>query len=186
MFGYLAAVRKRMTMIPVERWKMYGAHTLDLQNLAIKVLCLTCSLSRCDHNWSTFEHIHSKKRSRLEYQKLQELVYVKYNQALQERYECRDLINPIVLNDIDDNNEWIVGELDVDGEDVENELVFDDDNLTWRDVARRKKEKKWWKKRTKMNKVKMKGRKSIILVLMGVMKTITWNFKKMKKITNKI
>ncbi|RDX58047.1 hypothetical protein CR513_62666, partial [Mucuna pruriens] len=53
----------------------------------------------------------------------------------EKRYECRDLIDPIVLNDINDKNEWIVGELDGDGEDVKDELVFDDDVLTWRDVA---------------------------------------------------
>ncbi|RDX94021.1 hypothetical protein CR513_23644, partial [Mucuna pruriens] len=49
-------------------------------------------------------------------------------------YECRDLIDPIVLNDTGDSNEWIVGKLDGDGEDVEDELVFYDDVLTWKDV----------------------------------------------------
>ncbi|RDY07387.1 hypothetical protein CR513_08514, partial [Mucuna pruriens] len=48
---------------------------------------------------------------------------------------CRDLVDPIALNDIDDSNEWIVGELDGEGEDAEDELVFDDDVLTWRDVV---------------------------------------------------
>ncbi|RDY06914.1 hypothetical protein CR513_09037, partial [Mucuna pruriens] len=116
-----------MNCITAEWWKMYGAHTLHLQNIIIKVLSLTCSSSGCERNWSTFEHIHSKKRSKLEHQKLQDLVYVKYNQALHERYEYRD---PIALNDIDESNEWIVGELDGEGEDVEDELVFDDDVLT--------------------------------------------------------
>ncbi|RDY07047.1 hypothetical protein CR513_08896, partial [Mucuna pruriens] len=88
---------------------MYGAHTPHLQNIAIKVLSLTCSLSECEHNLSTFEYIHSKKRSRLEHQKFQDLVYVKYNQAL---------MNAISI-DIDDINEWIVGELDGEGEDAE-------------------------------------------------------------------
>ncbi|RDX70162.1 hypothetical protein CR513_50626, partial [Mucuna pruriens] len=122
--------------------------------------------------------------------------------------ECHDLIDPIVLNDIDDSNVWIVGELDGDGEDAEDELVFDDDVLTWRDVAsasetvepfkytknllsilrgkhkcQGKKENEWWKKRMKMNQVKMKGRKSTILVVMGVMKTMTWNLKGIKKTT---
>ncbi|RDX94347.1 hypothetical protein CR513_23285, partial [Mucuna pruriens] len=32
-------------------------------------------------------------------------------------------------------NEWIVGELDGEGEDAKDELVFNDDVLTWRDVA---------------------------------------------------
>ncbi|RDX99357.1 hypothetical protein CR513_17600, partial [Mucuna pruriens] len=50
-------------------------------------------------------------------------------------YKCRDIIDPIVLNDIDDRNEWIVGELGGDDEDAEDELIFNDDVLTWRDVA---------------------------------------------------
>ncbi|KAL5165834.1 Protein FAR1-RELATED SEQUENCE 5 [Glycine soja] len=78
--------------------------------------------------------IHSKKRSRLEHQKLQDLVYVKYNQALLDRFECHDDIDPIALNDIDNNNEWLLGELE--GEEAGNDLVFDDDDdLNWLDVA---------------------------------------------------
>ncbi|RDX75635.1 hypothetical protein CR513_44464, partial [Mucuna pruriens] len=132
MFGFPTVVRKRMTMALAEWWSR--THTPHLQNIVIKVLSLTCSSLKCEHNWSTFEHIYSK-RSRLEHQKLQDLVYVKYNQALHERYECRNLIDPIALKDIDDNNEWIVRELDGDCEDAEDELIFDDDILTWRDVA---------------------------------------------------
>ncbi|RZB86398.1 hypothetical protein D0Y65_026454, partial [Glycine soja] len=78
--------------------------------------------------------IHSKKRSRLEHQKLQDLVYVKYNQALLDRFECHDVIDPITLNDIDYSNEWLLGELE--GEEADNDLVFDDDDdLNWLDVA---------------------------------------------------
>ncbi|RDX80347.1 hypothetical protein CR513_39108, partial [Mucuna pruriens] len=196
MFDFLTTVRKRTTMtlviililmhmnnITTEWWKMYGAHTPHLQNIVIKIL--------------------SKKRSRLEYQKLQDLIYVEYNQALHEATS--------VVKDIGDSNEWIVGELDGEGEDAEDaedELIFDDDVLTSRNVAsatrtfeplkytrrqtqmqsivvastsiRRKKEKEWLKKRMKMNQVtmkmnqvKMKGRKSTILNVMRVMKTMT-------------
>ncbi|RDX77386.1 hypothetical protein CR513_42505, partial [Mucuna pruriens] len=147
MFGYPATVRKRTTMTLAKWWKMYRAHTPYLQNLAIKVLSLICSSSGCKRNWSSFEHIHLKKRSKLEHQKLQKLVYVKYTQALQERYECRDL--SILFN------EWIVGELDGDGEDVEDELVFDDDVLTWRGVAsatRAGKPLKYTRKQTQMQR----------------------------------
>ena len=78
--------------------------------------------------------IHSKKRSRLDHQKLQDLVYVKYNQDLLDRFECHDVIHPIALNDIDDNNEWLLGELE--GEEAVNDLVFDDDDdLNQLDVA---------------------------------------------------
>ncbi|RZB75263.1 hypothetical protein D0Y65_033937 [Glycine soja] len=132
-FGMTAAMRARTEISPAEWWKLYGGKTPHLQTIAIKVLSLTCSSSGCERNWSTFEHIHSKKRSRLEHQKLQDLVYVKYNQALLDRFECHDVIDPIALNDIDDSNEWLLGELE--GEEASNDLVFDDDDLNWLDVA---------------------------------------------------
>ncbi|KAG4927439.1 hypothetical protein GLYMA_19G103700v4 [Glycine max] len=132
-FGMTAAMKARTEISPAEWWKLYGGKTPHLQTIAIKVLSLTCSSSGCECNWSTFEHIHSKKRSRLEHQKLQDLVYVKYNQALLDRFECHDVIDPIALNDIDDSNEWLLGELE--GEEAGNDLVFDDDDLNWLDVA---------------------------------------------------
>ncbi|KAK4283950.1 hypothetical protein QN277_000847 [Acacia crassicarpa] len=134
-FGIRSAIRQRTTVAPAEWWRLYGASAPSLQKLAIKVLSLTCSASGCERNWSTFEHIHSKKRSKLEHQKLQDLVFVKYNQALKERFDCRDVIDPILLNDIDDSNEWLVGEMGGDEEVAEDELVFEDDNLTWGAVA---------------------------------------------------
>ncbi|XP_028215234.1 uncharacterized protein LOC114397379 [Glycine soja] len=126
-FGMTAAMKARTEISPAEWWKLYGGKTPHLQTIAIKVLSLTCSSSGCESNWSTFEHIHSKKRSRLEHQKLQDLVYVKYNQALLDRFKCHDVIDPIALNDIDDSNEWLLGELE--GEEAGNDLVFDDDDL---------------------------------------------------------
>ncbi|KAG5022664.1 hypothetical protein JHK85_019006 [Glycine max] len=58
-FGMTAAVKARTEISP--------GKTPHLQTIVIK--------------------IHSKKRSRLEHQKLQDLVYVKYNQALLDRFE---------------------------------------------------------------------------------------------------
>nr|KYP45982.1 hypothetical protein KK1_032479 [Cajanus cajan] len=54
----------------------------NLQQLAIKILSLTCSSSDCERNWSIFQQIHTKRRNRLDLKKLHDLVYVKYNQAL--------------------------------------------------------------------------------------------------------
>ncbi|KAL5134283.1 hypothetical protein HKD37_03G007472 [Glycine soja] len=125
-FGMTVAMKARTEISPTEWWKLCGGKTPHLQTIAIKILSLTCSSSGCERNWSTFEHIHSKKRSRLEHQKLQDLVYVKYNQDLLDRFECHDVIHPIALNDIDDNNEWLLGELE--GEEAVNDLVFDDDD----------------------------------------------------------
>ncbi|KAI9084351.1 hypothetical protein K1719_033693 [Acacia pycnantha] len=63
-----AAIRQRNKSAPALWWKSYGAQVPDLRNLAVRVLGLTCSASGCERNWSTFEHIHSK-RSRLEHQR---------------------------------------------------------------------------------------------------------------------
>ncbi|GKV34247.1 hypothetical protein SLEP1_g42637 [Rubroshorea leprosula] len=46
-----------------------------------------------------------------------------------------DEIDPIVLNEIDFDNEWLVGESG-EVEDVHNDSVFENDNLTWGDVKR--------------------------------------------------
>ncbi|KAL6511021.1 hypothetical protein OROGR_022145 [Orobanche gracilis] len=46
-----------------------------------------------------FEHIHSKKRNRLERQKLNDLVFIKYNRALKRRFDMRDTIDPIIVED---------------------------------------------------------------------------------------
>ncbi|XP_015160014.1 uncharacterized protein [Solanum tuberosum] len=97
----------------------------------MKVLSLTCSSSGCERNWSVFEHIHSKKRNRLALSRLNDLVYIKYNRTLKRRYDARDLIDPIRLDNIDDSNEWLVGC----PEDQVDELVYEDDDLTWGSVA---------------------------------------------------
>ncbi|KAF8397598.1 hypothetical protein HHK36_016518 [Tetracentron sinense] len=44
-----------------------------------------------------------------------------------QRYERRDSIDPITLRDIDDCNEWLIGSMQ--------ELVHEDDDLTWDQVA---------------------------------------------------
>ena len=48
--------------------------------------CQIYSASGCERNWNIFEHIHSKRRNRLEHQKLNDLVYIRYNLRLQQMY----------------------------------------------------------------------------------------------------
>ena len=79
--------------------------------------------------------IHSKKRNRLEQNRLNDLVFIKYNRALKRRYDIRDTIDPISLSNIDESNEWLRGSLDGES-DGDEELVFEDDTLTWGAVAR--------------------------------------------------
>jgi hypothetical protein len=69
-----------------EWWLTYGCSAPNLQKLAIRVLSQTCSASGCERNWSLFEHIHSKKRNRLEHQVMNDMAYVQCNSRLQQKY----------------------------------------------------------------------------------------------------
>jgi len=53
------------------------------------------------HNANSFK----KKGNGLDRKRLHDLVYIKYNQQLAQRYNIKDEIDPIVLNDIDECND---------------------------------------------------------------------------------
>lgn len=92
-------------------WESYGEECKELQKLAIRVLSLTCSATGCERNWSVFDHVHSKKRNRLEQHRLNVLVFVKYNIQLELRQEKRvkqgETYDPICLSDMESDDEWI-------------------------------------------------------------------------------
>ena len=46
-----------------------------------------------------------------------------------ECFDTRDAVDTILLNDIDDSNDWLLGEMGANREDAEEELVFGDDGL---------------------------------------------------------
>ncbi|CAL8106744.1 unnamed protein product [Prunus armeniaca] len=66
-------MNSRKLRTPANWWKRFGRNTPELTKFAIRALSLTCSESGCERNWSTFEQIHTKKRNRLEHQKLNAL-----------------------------------------------------------------------------------------------------------------
>ncbi|KAL6562899.1 hypothetical protein OROHE_005486 [Orobanche hederae] len=107
-FGCPMAIRSRKLRSPGKWWERFGSKTPELTSFAIRVLSLTCSASGCERNWSTFESIHTKKRNILEHKRLNALVYVKYNLRLRERsIRRRNKIDPIVVDEIDSDDEWI-------------------------------------------------------------------------------
>ena len=57
---------------------------------------------------------------------------------MKRRYNEHDTIDPISLKDIDDCNEWMIGRIEDEDSHggAQDDFVFDDDNLTWGDVAR--------------------------------------------------
>lgn len=108
-FGRKSAIEARNSPFPDEWWELYGCQAPHLQKLAIRVLSQTCSSSGCERNWSVFEHIHSKKRNRLEHQRLNDLVFVRYNLMLENRNKKirnYDPINDELLDDHHDN--WVL------------------------------------------------------------------------------
>ncbi|KAL6569780.1 hypothetical protein OROMI_014294 [Orobanche minor] len=113
-FGCPMAIRSRKLRSPSKWWERFGSKTPELTSFAIRVLSLTCSASGCERNWSTFESIHTKKRNRLEHKRLNALVYVKYNLRLRERsIKRRNKIDPIVVDEIDSDDEWITEKEDL-------------------------------------------------------------------------
>lgn len=56
------------------------------------------------------------------------MVYVKFNRSLNHRTNRKDNVDPILLNEIDESNEWLLGRLE---EDKDDNLVFEGEDLTW-------------------------------------------------------
>ncbi|XLT88990.1 hypothetical protein HN873_010743, partial [Arachis hypogaea] len=137
LFGSDFAKSQRKKISPAFWWRTYGHEAPNMRDLAIKILSLTCSASGCERNWSIFEHIHTKKRNSLDHESMESLVFIKYNQQLIERYNLKDEVDPITLNDIDECNEWLVGEIGTatfrdDSVDDDADFVHQDDNtLSW-------------------------------------------------------
>ncbi|GKD96187.1 hypothetical protein Tco_1380084 [Tanacetum coccineum] len=120
----------RTGLSPADSGVAYGSSAPNLQKFAIRVLSLTCSATGCERNWSVFQHIHTKKRNRLAQGRLNDMVFVKYNRALDRRCKNIDTADPILLKDIDESNEWLMGHMDGKEEPATN-FVYVDDDLTW-------------------------------------------------------
>ncbi|XP_042487754.1 uncharacterized protein LOC122067992 [Macadamia integrifolia] len=119
---------------PISWWQTHGSSAPTLQQYAIRILGLCCSASGCERNWSTFDFIHTKKRNRLEHQRLNDLVYIQYNRRLhsrfQERREKGNNCDPLILDEMNWISEWITGDQE------DGDLVHPRDDLTWGDVDR--------------------------------------------------
>ncbi|XP_010436496.1 PREDICTED: uncharacterized protein LOC104720259 [Camelina sativa] len=114
------------TSQPDEWWRYFGFDAPNLQKLAIRILSQTASSSGCERNWSVFERIHTKKRNRLEHQRLNDLVFVHYNLRLQHRSKKKRSYDPVDYESIDKTEFWIIeeeeaGELELD--ELENALA---------------------------------------------------------------
>lgn len=81
-----------------------------------------------------FHQIHTKRRNRLEVDRLHKLVYINYNERLKDRFlkinrTDDKTYDPIAISDINYSSEWVTG---VDG--ASGEFVYEDGGLTWANV----------------------------------------------------
>ncbi|KAL8113336.1 hypothetical protein AgCh_020597 [Apium graveolens] len=94
---------------PVAWWSNYGSETPNLRKMTMKILALTTSSSGCERNWSAFEGIHTKKRNKLDSERLNDLVYVQFNSRLvNKNRKLKDNCDPLLANDARMTHEWIV------------------------------------------------------------------------------
>ncbi|XP_021855425.1 uncharacterized protein [Spinacia oleracea] len=137
LFGLPIAVRHRKIKSPADWWSSFGYSTPHLQKFAMRVLSLTCSATGCEKNWDGFQLLHTKKKNKRAQRQLKDLVFVRCNRALNRRYSRKDTTNPILLEEIDECNEWLLRKKDENScADVDDDFVFDDDDLTWGAVDR--------------------------------------------------
>ncbi|CAD6236042.1 unnamed protein product [Miscanthus lutarioriparius] len=66
---------------------------------------------RCERCWSTFSHMHTKKRNRLLHKRLNDIVFVSYNRKMRTRFQLRrekadKKYDPLVIEEFDWDNEW--------------------------------------------------------------------------------
>ncbi|XP_020981387.2 uncharacterized protein LOC107492999 [Arachis duranensis] len=85
--------------------KSFGRESAKRVISRLEPVCLlhqTYYSSGCERNWSLFEQIHSKRRNRLEYQRLSDIVYVTYNLCLQSGLHRKKMnYDPLDIQSID-------------------------------------------------------------------------------------
>ncbi|XP_017983850.1 PREDICTED: uncharacterized protein LOC18613794 isoform X2 [Theobroma cacao] len=84
-FGTDLAISTRSELDPASWWQQHGISCLELQRIAIRILSQRCSSIGCQHTWSVFDQVHSKRRNCLSRKRLNDHTYVHYNLRLRER-----------------------------------------------------------------------------------------------------
>ncbi|XP_076928218.1 uncharacterized protein LOC143592101 [Bidens hawaiensis] len=111
LFGHRASLNSYMDHVPITWWDNYGDEVPKLKAFAMKILCLTCSASSCERNWSTFSQVHTKRRNRLSTIRMTKLVYIIYNKKLKNKHikraSLKDGQDPIVVEEVLSDDEWI-------------------------------------------------------------------------------
>ncbi|KAM0018998.1 putative HAT dimerization domain, ribonuclease H-like superfamily [Helianthus debilis subsp. tardiflorus] len=122
LFGYRGSLATYQTRPPVLWWGEYGDDTPELKAFAMKILGLTCSASACERNWSTFNQVHTKRRNRLTTERMDDLVFIMYNRKLKQKFVKRSNLkedeDPLLVENVMSDDEWIADPSDDDDEDA--------------------------------------------------------------------
>ncbi|XP_022031050.1 uncharacterized protein LOC110931990 [Helianthus annuus] len=132
-FGRSSAVASRNVTQPAEWWRLFGGDYPLMQKFVVRILSQTASSSGCERNWSVFEMIHTKKRNRLEHERLNDLVFVHYNLRLQNRLKyAKRSFDPVDYESINHSEFWVVEEEpegDLDNDDIDN-MFGEEENVS--------------------------------------------------------
>ncbi|CAO2038512.1 unnamed protein product, partial [Urochloa humidicola] len=96
---------------PANWWGSYGTQVPTLQRMAIRILSLTSSSSGCERNWSCFEDIHTKKRNKLTCERLNQLVFVQYNNRMngkKNKAKKNQKMDPLLSTEANNAQGWLI------------------------------------------------------------------------------
>ncbi|GLT50566.1 hypothetical protein SLA2020_240440 [Shorea laevis] len=84
-FGTDLAISTRSELDPAAWWQQHGISCLELQRIAIRILSQTCTSLGCEHSWSIYDQVHSRRlHSSLSRKRWNDFTYVHYNLRMRE------------------------------------------------------------------------------------------------------
>ncbi|XP_044984844.1 uncharacterized protein LOC123452276 [Hordeum vulgare subsp. vulgare] len=87
--------------------------------MAIRILNLTTSSSRCERNWSTFEMVDAKRRNKLDVARRDNLVYIQFNgRMIDKRKKLSSSSDVLLGEDASRAQDWICEDAYI-GEEIE-------------------------------------------------------------------
>ncbi|CAD6243862.1 unnamed protein product [Miscanthus lutarioriparius] len=130
MDGFFTAVE---TFYHAKWWENYGTQVPTLQKMAIRILSLTSSSSDCERNRSCFDGVHTRKRNRLTCERVEQLIYVRFNNLHSKKKakaKKNNKVDPLVAANATCAQWWMV-----DGGDDNNSDVDAVTGLTWQQIV---------------------------------------------------
>ena len=72
----------RRETTPLQYWLVTGRDWSELQNIALRIFNVAPSSTSAEHNFSAFGFLHSKARNKLGPERVEKLVFIKFNHSV--------------------------------------------------------------------------------------------------------